>query len=857
MQKISNKRGLAWGAALAVLLSSFFGTLPASASDAVNGEKLGLVPASGTSTNFNGLVTEDFAIKAFLLPGITNGDWGAPNVYWEVTRVSGNMDVLAGGASLVADDDVDSETLSKIASTWTTASAITGTLSGSVSNLILAASTGSAFANNSASPTTVILVKVWIDDSAGTDGEHDAFEWFTTKTVTLHSPSALAATTTIVQPTAGDTVWTVSATVTSPVNFENVSGKWYLNYTASASVLDASGTAAAARTSTGVSGANMVLRSGVVSESVAVSGSQSISGLVAKTSISAAVYYDADQNLSTKGDQFQIGATAYGAAGNPSVGSLELDVVSGDHATQSGATATVRANQTYTFRVGAISNSASVSNQAVSVKITGGPGLTLNVKHISINGGSATTSYPSTVAPVALTTGTAGHVDFTVTPTGFVDGNDFTVTAYVGNNSKSLTVEVEGSSYSMTADYSQFKSGAGATTTMTYQVKDQWGVHAPTSANLRLKMTKGGTGFSYTTTVSYVSVVDGRASFAFTPEAATKTGSATATAVMQELQPSSGAYLDISAGVAASVNVTATSDAFGTGLASSYSTSVSYFPSTVSWVTVTAKAANTGSAVVASGTGLIFRSNGVTYSDTVTVRAASNLNYTFEVAALTSGTYTLNLTTGTAATSSLIIVGGPSHNSGSAIVFDVTNIVPGRTAIVTGTVQDVNGNGVDTNEGAGTASILVTYTGTAGIPVGTMPTETDADGNFKVSILTSATDLGSFTLTAVYLKDGASTATADKVTKVHTITVGAAEASADQKITVGTFKGYVAIYTKGYMGQKLSAKVAGKWLVVDPIAAWQGNDYSRTVRLTGAGYTIKVDLYIDGVFVRSETVVTK
>jgi len=139
-----------------------------------------------------------------------------------------------------------------------------------------------------------------------------------------------------------------------------------------------------------------------------------------------------------------------------------------------------------------------------------------------------------------------------------------------------------------------------------------------------------------------------------------------------------------------------------------------------------------------------------------------------------------------------------------------------------------------------------------------MPTETDANGEFRISILTSAADSGTFTLTATYLKAGANTAAADKISKVQTVTVGAAAASsADQKITVGTFKGYVAIYTKGYMGQKLSAKVAGKWLVVDPIAAYKSNDYSRTVRLTGAGYTITVDLYIDGAFVRSEVVTTK
>jgi len=110
-----------------------------------------------------------------------------------------------------------------------------------------------------------------------------------------------------------------------------------------------------------------------------------------------------------------------------------------------------------------------------------------------------------------------------------------------------------------------------------------------------------------------------------------------------------------------------------------------------------------------------------------------------------------------------------------------------------------------------------------------------------------------------YMPTGSTTSTANK-TNVYAVDIVSsltAAPSADQKITVGTFKGYVAIYTKGYMGQKLSAKVAGKWLVVDPIAAYKSNDYSRTVRLTGAGYTITVDLYIDGAFVRSEVVTTK
>jgi len=135
-----------------------------------------------------------------------------------------------------------------------------------------------------------------------------------------------------------------------------------------------------------------------------------------------------------------------------------------------------------------------------------------------------------------------------------------------------------------------------------------------------------------------------------------------------------------------------------------------------------------------------------------------------------------------------------------------------------------------------------------------MPTETDADGKFKISILTSAADSGTFTLTATYLKNDALTATADKVTKVQTITVGAAAASSsDQKVNAGSFKGYVAVYAKGYEGQRLSAKIGNDWVVVESLAS----GFERVTDFTGAGYTIAVRIYIDRVLVDTITVTTK
>jgi len=77
------------------------------------------------------------------------------------------------------------------------------------------------------------------------------------------------------------------------------------------------------------------------------------------------------------------------------------------------------------------------------------------------------------------------------------------------------------------------------------------------------------------------------------------------------------------------------------------------------------------------------------------------------------------------------------------------------------------------------------------------------------------------------------------------------------KVTVGTFKGYLALYTKDLLGQKFSAKVAGKWIVQNPIANYKSYGYSRIVRKTGAGYRIYVHLYLNGAFLRTDVITTK
>jgi hypothetical protein len=272
---------------------------------------------------------------------------------------------------------------------------------------------------------------------------------------------------------------------------------------------------------------------------------------------------------------------------------------------------------------------------------------------------------------------------------------------------------------------------------------------------------------------------------------------------------------------------------------------------------------NSGSAVAVSAPGLIVRNADVTTatgSGALTIVPTAKVA-NFQFVSAKAGTFVVTFTNGSDTTTSEIVVAPAASDKGASIEWDTTQITPGRTKVITGTVVDANGNPVDTTRvgetagDSGTASILVTYTGDAGIVVGTMPVETDADGQFRLSVLTSAADRGTLTVTAVYSPQGSSTVAAKKVTSVQAINVGPATVASgdDQKVNAGSFKGYVAVYAKGYAGQRLSAKIGNDWVVVDSLAS----NFERVVDFTGAGYTISVRIYIDRVLVDTIVVTTK
>lgn len=79
------------------------------------------------------------------------------------------------------------------------------------------------------------------------------------------------------------------------------------------------------------------------------------------------------------------------------------------------------------------------------------------------------------------------------------------------------------------------------------------------------------------------------------------------------------------------------------------------------------------------------------------------------------------------------------------------------------------------------------------------------------------------------------------------------KASSNQKLNAGSFKGFVAIYAKGYENARLSAKVGKDWVIVPNLRS----GFERIVEFTGPGRLIQVKIYIDRKLVETIPITTR
>jgi surface protein len=83
-----------------------------------------------------------------------------------------------------------------------------------------------------------------------------------------------------------------------------------------------------------------------------------------------------------------------------------------------------------------------------------------------------------------------------------------------------------------------------------------------------------------------------------------------------------------------------------------------------------------------------------------------------------------------------------------------------------------------------------------------------------------------------------------------------APAALERKVNAGSFKGFVAIYARGYEGARLSAKVGKDWVIINRIPKRSG-DLFRVVEFTGAGVNVQVRVFIDRVLLATIPLKTK
>lgn len=796
MFKNTTRRGLAVGAAIALAFSGL-----ASAPAQAAGEVV-LAPSAGTS--YSTFVTENFTLQASLAAGQNASN--AVQLKYKIEKAAGAT--VSYGVS-------------------TSAAVTAGTdLAAAATSVVVAADGAGATTQNfiklkikdatSVSSTVDVTVTAFVDSN--NNSALDSGEFATAQVVSFKKYADVTATVALTAPVDRDTA-VAGTLVLDGINRDQVQS-------AVGAVVSKNGTA--------------------------LSSVSATSTFSATTAVAATNTFSAHAVVAN----YQVGAESatYTAAAS-TVFAVTSSVVAGDNAKGSGAAADVRTNGAFTVKGtvlnGTTSTASGVANAAVTLKVT--VSGTLSTTRTLTVAGTTYTDSDKLPTALALTSDASGNVSVAITPAGFAANEtvnfQFTSQTYVSTmlvatqKDAVYTAEAAGTGYLTVAP-----SGAIA---VDYTVADQWSVVAP--SNFRLVA-------AYDGTTKYLPLSAGKVTATFTATSSATTLNVTNTAIQSQSATTLN-WADVSGAVTASaVAVKSTTVAASFTTAPTHSTPVVARATTsndagyTNRVQINGQVNHAGQSVTVTSTGVKFAKatpDAAAVADTFTTTADGAGWWTVSAYVTTVGGHTFSYVAGAATASTFVTVAAVYGNEGtnlSIVVLSGDYAAPGSTVRAKVVLTDEFGNPVAADDAA-TESFAVTVEGPGFRS--SLPTKLGSDGeSAEFSVLLGSADTGKVTITATYDADGTGTAKA-AITATKDVTIGSAPA-VDQKLTVGTFKGYVAIYTKNYTGSKLSAKVAGKWLSVSNLSS-----FSRTVRLTGAGYTIKVDLYIDGKFVKSETVVTK
>lgn len=888
MSKNTNRKGLALGAMFSLVASLFVGASPASA--AVSTSAFEFAPAGGTS--FSTLLTEDFHMVVQRDTTVVSATDFTTYLKYEVSTnraynsstysvgvitgtASGQVAAIATGfpvSASAASTQFNFQTIHQLGSEralnkYLPEFAAAG-YSETVSYVVTPPSRSSTVNNfiglqllhygaglypTSESGAVTVTVRAFLDLN-GDNQFNSSTEPSATQAVSFVKYSSVTRTVSVDSLNSGLTSATARATV-SGINLEQLDGRWGLRlnqWNASGLVAATSYSPSAETTFTFSAPATMVKTFTLASATVA--GNSVSADLVYFTGTNTAftVTSTPTENYSSFSTVIRWANAGTMTVPVPGATSFVHYAVAGDNVeAQAFATGNlrqfdVRANASYTIQFSA---SGVVSTSAQSATFTfSNPALSAT-KFYTVDGGTAVTTGTAS-AVTATINAVTGLARITIVTTGFAAGDVISVSAKIAGAAEAeIGLKAEALTYTLTADATQLATTPGGSVTVGATAKDQFGVKS-SATNQRIKFSWA-SGYSGTGTVSDVAVSAGYASATMTHGAATSTAAATITAQLQDTVAGSNLWSNVGSAVTVNITPTNAANGFRTGLAKSYSATISY-GAAFSWSPVIndAYVIITGSSIVVSGTGLIFKDDvlGLTASDRITLPGDSAARVKFYVTARKAGTYTLTLTAGTATTTSLIVVSDAQDNAGSAMAFDISSMESGRAAIVTGTLTDLNGNAVDTTLGG--ASVALSVTGTGATYVGSLNTETDANGRFQVALLSGTNQTGTITITAVYSPTSGAAA-ADKVTKVHTVSVVAPTAP-EVNAVIGSFNGRWAVRVENAKGSVVSVKAGNRWVKFSAL----NNNYLFS-RKSVVGRTIAVSVWVDGELQNSQTITIK
>lgn len=851
MFKTNSRKGLSLAAIVALVASALSFSAPAQAAGEVSLEtKSGTTYAALAGTTFSLTVNAGSLVPASsfiqLKTKVTNT--GGTTYSATVSPTNGNATATGNVASTT------SGTILKL-------TAASNTDSSAVITLLTANSSSDA----------VLTLQSWLD--ANNNDTIDSSEFVSeVRTVTFYKTSSVTWTTTLTAPSLAYGNSTLSAVVSTAqgINMAQLDNTevQVAFATVAGAVYTRSGTATNA-SSTGVftSGENTTVPTGTNTRKAEL-GEISISP--ATTYVAVAVV-----------DGAEAGSEVYSVVGAAGVSAIEDFAVTEDaNAVEASGTAT-------TVRAGSaidLEYTAAVSKSA-GVKAAAGTLVTVTVTEDTLTsvsavvGGGKTLSNASSTTSEKITFTVAVAADGTVTvplKVTLKDGQKFTIKLSAETiETSAVTVTAADTAFGSIVDLNTIgseviKVASGTATTLKWAVLDNFG--EPLTGDFRVYLTNDKSSATVSAAVSSTGV-----SFSVTPTATT-----TYTALVQKYNTSSLTYVEATSGddndkdthqvtvgasnAASAVTLTATTTsdlalnnkalkAIDTRLGGTAPTLTTGNRATLSGQVTDVNGVATYGTVTLTAPNVMFKVGEVYTLGSATVRTSATGAYgDIVVYSNKAGKVTVSATVGSATKDLGLTFAAAADTAGAKWVVTVpTYVTPGSTAQVKAQLLDTWSNPVKVTT---TSKISVTYTG-PGFVTGSLPNTTDADGMLSFSVLFGSADTGTATVKFSYDGDATASTTGDNVASSGTMTLGTAPTTPTAiKATIGTFTGYVAVFVKGAAGKKLSVKVAGKWAVVNPVVDG-AKGYYLFKRNTGAGYTAKVEVYVDGSLVANQTITTK